>query len=236
MSDAKRDPPPSDARRSGPLAGFRREYKDEGLLESLADADPFVEFDRWFDAAVAAGVREPNAMTLATASAAGVPSARVVLLKGVDRRGFVFFTNYESAKGRDLAENPRAALVLFWAELERQVRVQGAVGPIAAAESDDYFRGRPLGSRLGAWASRQSTPVESRADLEAALHATEARYASGDVPRPPHWGGYRVVPERIEFWQGRANRMHDRLLYVRDATAEEGAPGASRWTRTRLSP
>lgn len=215
------------------LSGLRREYDPEGrseLVEDLAKDDPFEQFHLWFDAALAAGVREPNAMTLATASAAAVPAARVVLLKGIDHGGFVFFTNYESAKGHDLAENPRAALVFFWAELERQVRVSGAVAPISATESDHYFRVRPLGSRLGAWASRQSTPVGSRAELESALREVEARYAGTDVPRPPHWGGYRVVPSRIEFWQGRPNRLHDRLLYAREPVE------ASSWTRTRLSP
>lgn len=211
-----------------PLADLRKEYERHGLLESDASLDPIEQFQRWFGEAARAGVHEPNAMTLATATPDGVPSARIVLLKGVDAEGFVFFTNYESTKGSELGNNPRAALVFFWPELERQVRIKGVVARVTAVESDAYFASRPLGSRLGAWASKQSSPVDGRSTLEAALAATEARFAGGEVPRPPHWGGYRLRPSAIELWQGRPNRLHDRLLYTRNS---DGA-----WTRARLSP
>jgi pyridoxamine 5'-phosphate oxidase len=225
MNDTEsRDPnvPPAD------IASLRREYELRGLREEDALPDAIAEFAVWFDDAVRAGVREPNAMTLATASADGAPSARIVLLKGVDHGGFVFFTNYESAKGRELAENPRAALVFFWPELERQVRVVGKVSRVSAEESDEYFASRPLGARLGAWASRQSTVISGRDDLERALQETQRRFP-GDVPRPAHWGGFRLAPERIEFWQGRPSRLHDRLVYVR--SSPDGV-----WSRARLSP
>lgn len=221
---------PTDPSSSAPdrLAALRREYGQRGLLEEDAAQDPLSQFHVWFDDAVSSGVSEPNAMTLATASRDGVPSARIVLLKGADEAGFVFFTNYESAKGRELAENPSAALVFFWADLERQVRVVGHVSRVSASESDTYFASRPLGARLGAWASKQSAALTSRAELEDAIARTEARFASGDVPRPPHWGGFRLAPHRVEFWQGRPSRLHDRLVYTRE-------PSGS-WTRARLSP
>lgn len=209
------------------LAALRRNYTLSALTETDADPDPIKQFERWFADAVSAQVAEPNAMTLATASRDGVPSARIVLLKGIDANGFVFYTDYRSRKGAELAENPLAALTFLWKEIERQVRISGAVTRISAAESEAYFRTRPPGSRLGAWASQQSAVIASRAELEARLREVASRYPDGDVPLPPHWGGYRVLPDEIEFWQGRADRLHDRLLYRR---------GESGWTVSRLSP
>jgi pyridoxamine 5'-phosphate oxidase len=186
-----------------------------------------VQFGRWFADAKAADLIEPNAMTLATADAGGRPSARMVLLKGFDQRGFVFYSNYGSRKAGELAGNPAAALVFWWPPLERQVRVEGGVERVTREESDAYFRTRPLGSRLGAWASEQSRVIVGRADLERRLEELEARFGDGAVPLPPFWGGYRVQPEVIEFWQHRPNRLHDRLRYRR-------VPGG--WTIERLSP
>lgn len=209
------------------LASLRRSYARASLAEGDVAADPIAQFLAWFDDAQAAELREPNAMTLATATPDGAPSARIVLLKGVDERGFVFYTDYRSRKGEELAANPRAALVFHWAELERQVRVTGTVARVAREESEAYYRTRPVGSRIGAWASHQSRPIAGRAELEAREAELAHRYADGDVPLPPHWGGYRVAPETVEFWQGRPSRLHDRLRYVR----EDGA-----WRVERLSP
>lgn len=210
------------------IADLRKEYAYAGLVESEVDRDPIRQFQAWFDQALAANLPEPNAMTLATATADGFPSARIVLLKGLDDRGFAFFTNFESRKGRELSANPRAALVFHWVELERQVRVEGAVGVVSDAEADAYYRSRPLDSRLGAWISRQSEVVSSRADLERDLSAIRSRFPNDDVPRPPFWGGYRVVPVSIEFWQGRPGRLHDRLRYRKGSWGD--------WILERLSP
>jgi pyridoxamine 5'-phosphate oxidase len=213
---------------TSPIADLRRDYARATLSESDVDADPFRQFGRWFEEAQRAEVPEPNAMTLATASESGEPSARMVLLKGFDERGFVFYTDYRSRKAEELERNPRAALVLYWGELERQVRVGGTVSRVSAAESDAYYQSRPLGSRVGAWASHQSQPLDDRAALERRWAELAERYAAAGPPLPPHWGGYRVAPNEIEFWQGRRSRLHDRIVYLRD--------GESGWRPGRLSP
>ncbi len=208
------------------IAALRRDYMGESLNEADLAADPFTQFQRWFDEALRAELPTPNAMTLATACADGTPSARIVLLKGIDHDGFVFYTNYLSRKGRELAANPRAALLFHWTDLEREVRIEGSVEKVTAAESDEYFISRPLPSRHAAIASPQSEVVASRAVLEARFAAAEA--AHGDAaPRPAHWGGYRVRPASVEFWQGRPSRLHDRLLY----TLQDG-----HWSICRLAP
>lgn len=195
------------------IADLRQDYTKETLNETDVDPNPFVQFRRWFDQAVNAELPEPNAMTLATASSDGIPAARIVLLKAVDDRGFTFFTNYNSAKGKELEANPQAALVFLWTELERQVRIVGSVEKITPEESDGYFFSRPHNSRLGAWASDQSEVIPNRDVLEERLTALKGEYENREVPRPPHWGGYRVIPREIEFWQGRSSRLHDRLRY-----------------------
>ncbi|WP_084964810.1 pyridoxamine 5'-phosphate oxidase [Thermoactinospora rubra] len=194
------------------LSGLRRSYEGEPLLESGMAPDPFTQFARWFQDALSAGLPEPNAMIVATASAGGRPSARTVLLKGYDERGFVFYTNYDSRKGRDLAENPRACLVFPWHPIRRQVRVEGSVVRLPHEESAAYFHSRPYGSRIAAWASRQSAVVGSREELDARYEELAARWPE-DPPAPDFWGGFRVVPSEVEFWQGRLDRMHDRLRY-----------------------
>ncbi len=198
-----------------------------GLSEEAAGDDPLALFSRWFDDAAATGMQLPEAVTLATATAAGRPSARLVLLKSFDERGFVFYTNYESRKAVELEANPVAALVFHWSALQRQLRIEGSVSRISEEESRRYFSSRPRGSRIGAWASKQSAAVEKRDDLDRVFREYERRFAGKNIPLPPFWGGYRLSPDLIEFWQGRANRLHDRLCYRRSG---EG------WTRTRLSP
>jgi len=214
------------------IADLRREYMRETLDESDVAADPFRQFERWFAEATKAALPEPNAMTLATVDASGRPAARIVLLKIVDERGFVFFTNFESRKGRELEANPRAALLFFWPELERQVRIEGGTAPLEPAESAAYFAGRPRASQLGAWASPQSEPIAGRDALMTRFDEVEAQYAdpSHAVPCPPHWGGYRLDPDAIEFWQGRASRLHDRIRYRRKHEQ------AGAWVIDRLAP
>jgi pyridoxamine 5'-phosphate oxidase len=208
------------------IAELRQEYMRAGLAEAQADPDPLRQFERWFDDALRAKLPLPNAMTLATTSAAGAPTARIVLLKGIDGGGFVFYTNYRSRKAREMEAKSAACLLFLWSDLERQVRIEGGVEKVSARDSDEYYVTRPLGARLSAWASEQSESVASRQVLERSME--EARRRHGDrPPRPPHWGGYRVLPRAIEFWQGRADRLHDRLLYERVAAG---------WKIQRLAP
>ncbi|MFZ6873557.1 pyridoxamine 5'-phosphate oxidase [Undibacterium sp. Di27W] len=209
------------------VADIRTDYKKASLAESEVSSDPYSQFANWFDQALKADVPEPNAMTLSTVSTAGRPSSRIVLIKEFDARGFSWFTNYDSAKGQDLESNPYAALLFFWIQLERQVRIEGRIEKLSDAENDAYFNSRPLGSRQSALASQQSQAIADRAVLEQQLAAVIAEF--GDhPPRPAHWGGYRLVPERLEFWQGRSSRLHDRIIYTR---SEDGL-----WEISRLQP
>ncbi|HEU5347359.1 MAG TPA: pyridoxamine 5'-phosphate oxidase [Ktedonobacterales bacterium] len=210
------------------FADLRKEYMERGLDEGDIDADPIRQFQMWFDAARDALLLEPNAMALATVAPDGRPSLRMVLLKGVSERGFAFYTNYESRKGHELAERPWAALTFFWPELERQIRIEGRVERVSAEESDAYFHSRPIGSQISAVASQQSTVIAGREVLEQRVAELSARYQSQEIPRPHNWGGFRVVPDVIEFWQGRPNRLHDRLCYRLQADGH--------WHIERLSP
>jgi pyridoxamine 5'-phosphate oxidase len=221
------DAPPDPGPDPETLAALRREYGDAGLDQPDLASDPVSMFRRWLADTVAAGVHEPNAMVVTSVSAQGRPSARMVLLKAVDERGFVFYTNYDSRKGHELDAEPACALLFPWHELQRQVRVEGRAERVSVEESQGYFASRPRGSQLGAWASPQSATVGSREELERRYAETEERFAGSDVPLPPHWGGFRVLPEVVEFWQGRKGRMHDRLVYRR---AGEG------WETERLAP
>jgi pyridoxamine 5'-phosphate oxidase len=210
------------------LASRRRNYARAALDEAQLSPDPMLQFGDWFAEAERAKLAEPNAMTLATADTHGRPSARIVLLKDFDAGGFVFYTDYRSRKGSELERNPQAALVFHWMKLERQVRVVGPVERVDPATSLAYFHSRPVGSQLGAWASRQSTLLRDRGELVAEVARLKAEFGGRDIPLPPHWGGFRVRPEEVEFWQGRPDRLHDRILYTRDS--------ANAWTRVRLSP
>jgi len=208
------------------IADLRRNYARETLDEADVASDPFDQFARWFDEALKAELIEPNAMVLATAGMNQRPAARTVLLKGYDRRGFVFFTNYDSRKGNEVRDNPYASLLFVWLELERQIRIEGTIEKTSTAESDEYYRSRPLESRIGAWASAQSRPAPNRRVIEAEFEAA-SRLHGNDPRRPPHWGGYRLVPDAFEFWQGRPNRMHDRVAYGLEQ---------SNWMIQRLAP
>ncbi|KER10098.1 MAG: hypothetical protein HY22_07450 [[Candidatus Thermochlorobacteriaceae] bacterium GBChlB] len=210
------------------IADLRKDYLKGSLDEKDLNANPFKQFETWFQDARDAGIDEPNAMTLATATKDGKPSARIVLLKGFDERGFVFFTNYESRKGRELSENPNAALCFHWQKLERQVNIVGSVEKISTQDSEAYFNSRPLASRYGAWASRQSEPLESKTALLARVAELALKYPIGNVPLPPFWGGFRVVPDELQFWQGQPSRLHDRFRYLKQTNGV--------WKIDRLSP
>ena len=212
---------------SANIADLRKEYTKNGLSEEDVKDNPTEQFQNWFDAALDSGLPEPNAMHLSTVSEEGRPSSRIVLLKELDDKGFVFYTNYHSKKGRDLAVNPFASLTFFWVDLERQVRIEGKVTKVSVQESDDYFAIRPRGSQIGSWVSHQSEIIPSRDVLEQKQREYEQQFVDRVVPRPPHWGGYRLIPDRVEFWQGRPGRLHDRIVY--DLRAEK-------WAISRLAP
>jgi pyridoxamine 5'-phosphate oxidase len=209
------------------LAGLRQEYAASALNEKAMHAHPFEQFSNWFDLAAESGIAEPNAMTLATVDSHGMPHARVVLLKALDETGFVFYTNYHSEKAKQLAQNPQASILFFWIELQRQVRISGTVKKVTASESDEYFNIRPRASQLGALASPQSQVIPGREHLEQRFSLLEKQYSEKPITRPKNWGGYRLTPIRIEFWQGRANRLHDRLVYEKSGT---------HWVKKRLAP
>jgi pyridoxamine 5'-phosphate oxidase len=209
------------------ISSIRKDYQLQSLSEKDVKQDPFAQFSQWWNEALASEIDEVNAMTLSTVTAEGKPSARIVLLKGFDEKGFVFFTNYESNKGEQLSVNPFASLVFFWKELERQVRIEGICEKVSEQESDDYFHSRPVGSQLGACVSPQSTVIESRNILESKLALLQDQYRNVEIPRPLHWGGYRVVPDTVEFWQGRSSRLHDRIKYLKENQS---------WKIVRLAP
>jgi pyridoxamine 5'-phosphate oxidase len=210
------------------LAAIRKDYRLQSLSEQDVDTDPIKQFAKWFQQALKSGIEEPNAMTLATSTTDGKPSARIVLLKGIKDNGFVFFTNYESKKGKQIHDNPFACLVFFWKELERQITIQGEIKKVSEQESDEYFASRPPESRIGAWSSPQSRLIESREVLEKNVTYFTNKFQSQNIPRPPHWGGYILLPTLIEFWQGGAGRLHDRLQYSIDAI--------NSWIIERLAP
>ena len=215
------------------LAHLRSDYEWGALERSALDDDPVAQWWAWYDDATGAGIEEPNAMSVATVADDGGPDARIVLVRGVDQRGFAFFTNYQSAKGRQLAARPVAAATFAWLALHRQVRLRGAVEPVAAEESDEYFASRPRASRIGAWASPQSTVLADRAALDDLVGQVEQRFPDDVIPRPPQWGGFRIVPSAIEFWQGRPSRLHDRFRYRRPSSGEAAGKG---WIIERLAP
>jgi pyridoxamine 5'-phosphate oxidase len=223
-----------------PVADIRKDYKLKELSEASIASDPIAQFDLWWNEALSSDIDEVNAMTLATVSEGGLPDGRIVLLKGYGPKGFIFYTNYDSTKGKDLAVHPQACLVFHWRELERQVRICGAVEKVSPEESDAYYHSRPLGSQIGAWASPQSVVIDDRHILEESVEKYNRRFAGQElIPRPPYWGGYRVLPQTVEFWQGRPSRLHDRLRYTLSPDARIGdtsSPDAAAWKIERLAP